>query len=62
MSNIPSDVFCSNAYYTFPNMPMSEKEWKEADIIFAGAPFILAALLMLLSTILTFYALKKKTS
>ena len=35
---------------------------KEADIIFAGAPFILAALLMLLSTILTFYALKKKTS
>ena len=34
MSNIPSDVFCSNAYYTFPNMPMSEKDWKGADIIF----------------------------
>ena len=34
MSNIPSDVFCSNAYYTFPSMPMSEKDWKEADIIF----------------------------
>ncbi len=23
MANIPSDVFCSNAYYTFPNMPMA---------------------------------------
>jgi len=34
MTNIPSDVFCSNAYYTFPNMPMAEKDWKEADLIF----------------------------
>ena len=34
MANIPSDVFCSNAYYTFPNMPMAEKDWKEADLIF----------------------------
>ena len=34
MTNIPSDVFCSNAYYTFPNMPMTEKDWKEADLIF----------------------------
>ncbi len=34
MANIPSDVFCSNAYYTFPNMPMTEKDWKEADLIF----------------------------
>ena len=34
MTNIPSDVFCSNACYTFPNMPMAEKDWKEADLIF----------------------------
>ena len=34
MTNVPSDVFCSNAYYTFPNLPMSEKDWKEADLIF----------------------------
>ena len=34
MQNIPSDVYCSNAYYTFPNLPMNEKEWKEADLIF----------------------------
>jgi len=34
MTNIPSDIFCSNAYYTFPNMPMAEKDWKEADLIF----------------------------
>jgi len=34
MQNIPSDVYCSNAYYSFPNMPMNEKEWKEADLIF----------------------------
>ena len=31
---IPSDVYCSNAYYSFPNLPMSEKNWKEADLIF----------------------------
>jgi len=34
MQNIPSDVYCSNAYYTFPNLPMNEKNWKEADLIF----------------------------
>jgi DNA primase small subunit len=34
MTQIPSDVYCSNAYYSFPNLPMSEKDWKEADLIF----------------------------
>ena len=34
MQNIPSDIYCSNAYYTFPNLPMNEKNWKEADLIF----------------------------
>ena len=34
MKNIPSDVYCSNAYYSFPNLPMNEKDWKEADLIF----------------------------
>ena len=34
MQNTPSDVYCSNAYYTFPNSPMNEKDWKEADLIF----------------------------
>jgi len=34
MQNIPSDAYCSNAYYTFPNSPMNEKDWKEADLIF----------------------------
>ena len=34
MTDVPSDVFCSNAYYTFPNLPMAEKDWKEADLIF----------------------------
>jgi len=34
MNNVPSDVYCSNAYYTFPNLPMNEKDWKEADLIF----------------------------
>ena len=34
MTNVPSDVFCSNACYSFPNLPMSEKDWKEADLIF----------------------------
>ena len=23
-TNVPSDVYCSNAYYTFPNLPMAE--------------------------------------
>jgi len=34
MKEIPSDVYCSNAYYTFPSLPMSEKDWKGADLIF----------------------------
>jgi len=34
IQNTPSDVYCSNAYYTFPNLPMNEKDWKEADLIF----------------------------
>jgi len=34
MQNTPSDVYCSNAYYSFPNQPMNEKDWKEADLIF----------------------------
>ena len=34
MQNIPSDVYCSNAYYSFPNLAMKEKDWKEADLIF----------------------------
>ncbi len=34
IQSIPSDVYCSNAYYSFPNLPMNEKDWKEADLIF----------------------------
>jgi DHA1 family tetracycline resistance protein-like MFS transporter len=33
---------------------------KEASIIFAGAPFLLAAILMMVSSFLAFYALKKQ--
>lgn len=34
LQNVPSDVYCSNACYHFPNLPMAEKIWKEADLIF----------------------------
>ena len=34
LQNVPSDVYCSNACYHFPNLPMAEKLWKEADLIF----------------------------
>ena len=34
IKNIPSDVYCSNACYSFPDLPMNEKDWKEADLIF----------------------------
>lgn len=34
MENVPSDVYCSCAHYSFPNLPMKEKDWKEADLIF----------------------------
>jgi len=28
ISNKPSDVYCSNAYYSFPSLPMQEKDWR----------------------------------
>ena len=34
MSETPSDVYCSNACYSFPNLPMAEKNWQEAELIF----------------------------
>ena len=34
MNNVPSDVYCSNAFYSFPNLAMNEKDWKGADLIF----------------------------
>jgi len=34
MTQIPSDVYCSNARYSFPNLPMAEKDWQNADLIF----------------------------
>ena len=34
MQNKPSDVYCSNARYTFPNLPMNEKDWLNAELIF----------------------------
>ena len=33
MEKIPSDVYCSNACYSFPNLPMNEKDWKNAELI-----------------------------
>lgn len=30
----PSDVYCSNACYLFPALPMKEKSWKSANLIF----------------------------
>jgi len=32
--DVPADVYCSNAYYRFPNYPMNEKQWLGADLIF----------------------------
>ena len=34
MQKIPSDIYCSNACYSFPNLPMNEKDWKNAELIF----------------------------
>ena len=34
IQNVPSDVYCSNGHYLFPNLPMAEKDWQEADLIF----------------------------
>ncbi|NWG37201.1 DNA primase small subunit domain-containing protein [Nitrososphaera sp.] len=31
---VPSDVYCSNALYRFPTLPMQEKQWQGADLIF----------------------------
>lgn len=32
--NVPTDFYCSNAYYRFPTYPMKEKQWLGADLIF----------------------------
>ena len=34
MQKVSSDVYCSNACYSFPNLPMNEKDWKNAELIF----------------------------
>jgi DNA primase small subunit len=34
IQHVPSDIFCSNAYYQFPTFPINEKGWKGADMIF----------------------------
>jgi DNA primase small subunit len=34
IKEIPSDVYCSNAYYKFPTYTMQEKQWIGADLIF----------------------------
>lgn len=33
-NNNPSDIYCSNGYYLFPNLPMTDKQWQSADLIF----------------------------
>ena len=32
--DVPTDFYCSNAYYRFPTYPMKEKQWLGADLIF----------------------------
>jgi len=34
IQNKPSDVYSSNARYMFPNLPMAEKDWQNAELIF----------------------------
>lgn len=34
MRSTPSDLYCSNGYYSFPDLPMAEKDWRGADLIF----------------------------
>lgn len=34
MTQTPSDIYCSNARYSFPTLSMNEKDWKDADLIF----------------------------
>lgn len=32
--NVPSDAYCSNAYYSYPDLEMGQKDWRGADLIF----------------------------
>ena len=32
--NVPSDAYCSNAYYSYPDLDMGQKDWRGADLIF----------------------------
>lgn len=34
MQETPMEVYASNATYLFPDLPMAEKEWQQADLIF----------------------------
>jgi len=34
MKAVPSDAYCSNSYYSFPNLDMREKDWRGADLVF----------------------------
>lgn len=34
IQTVPSDVYCSNSYYSFPNLDMREKDWRGADLVF----------------------------
>jgi len=34
MTQVPSDVYCSNARYSFPTLSMNAKDWQNADLIF----------------------------
>lgn len=34
LREMPSDLYCSNGYYRFPNHAMQEKDWLGADLIF----------------------------
>ena len=34
MRSSPSDLYASNACYSFPDLPMKEKDWRGADLIF----------------------------
>ncbi|HXG07600.1 MAG TPA: DNA primase small subunit domain-containing protein [Nitrososphaera sp.] len=34
IKEVPSDIYCSNAYYRFPTYPMHEKQWLGADLVF----------------------------
>ena len=34
VSNAPAGAYCSNAYYSFPDLEMDQKDWKGADLIF----------------------------